>query len=188
MTRWERSNAPVRRSSAIARSTRCCTLAPASQPDEHANGFGEGLGSGDEADVVTGGGGSDVSRAFAAHPARIDERSRPGRHQGADRRFAKTRVEVTGCIRGVGQKASARDDGSGDDARDSDARAYALDARARSLPAAETERARRRADQPTKGGPTTVVAPSPARATGNNVRTRLGHSIKEGPMMRTCAC
>ena len=51
---------------------------PCVPPDEHANGFGEGLGSGDEADVVTGGRGSDVSRAFAAHPARIYERSRPG--------------------------------------------------------------------------------------------------------------
>ena len=98
---------------------------PGVQPDEHANGIGDGIGSGDEADIVTGGGGSDVSRAFAAHPARIDERSRAGRHQGADRGFAKTRVEVTGCIRGVGQEASARDDGSGNKARHSDARSNA---------------------------------------------------------------
>ena len=65
------------------------------------------------------------ARAFAAYPARIDERSRAGRHQGADRGFAKTRVEVTGCVRGVGQEASARDDGSGNKARHSDARSYA---------------------------------------------------------------
>ena len=98
---------------------------PGVQPDEHANGLGDGLGSGDEADIVAGGGGSDVSRAFAAYPARIDERSRTGRHQGTGRGFAKTRVEVTGCIRGVGQEASARDDRSGNKARHSDARSYA---------------------------------------------------------------
>ena len=190
MTRWERSNAPVRRSSAIARSTRCCTLAPASSPTN--TRMGSAMGSAPvtkrtsspvEAVPTYRAPSRPTPRGSTRDPGPVDTRGLAG---GSRKPGSRSRAAFAVLVR---KRLRATTDPATRPATATPAPmpTPTLDARARLLSAAETDRARRSADHPTSGGPRTVVAPSPARATGNNVRTRLGHSIKEGPMMRTCA-